>query len=958
MHLGLRVIASVPCSGIDHGVHWERGISPPRLRALSLHLRWGIGARLGIAFAAVAGLALAANLLVEHEISFIRTTRVVRVAAPAQPSPPRDAPQLAPLAASAIKVVTPDALIAAIDHYEGAVRSRLDLHNDGSDRQLAAALRELERETQRYVSQPDAVAAASRQEKLRARLIAYRSHGDELVRIADSRQNVLKEFWDRFEGLDARMKAVLSQAWKIFGRVIARKSLVDLNSSIDDIRRHFASLPITGDYDQGALHAVTASEAVFMATLQKNALNLTQSQGKSWVEQMRTDVAQIIALQESLALMDTQRHASLSSFAQESLSLMALAGATRRPSTTGASVKAARQKGLIGAAATSTTEVGVLLPIDPWPAPAGLVAVPGTAAEPPSEHTIESTATSAGKPEHMALIFWISAGVLLLLLWVSVRMVMSVVEPVRRMRSATRRIAGGEAGVQVARGGIRELDDLAISFNQMAEQLATAQAVARDYQEQLEAKVSLRTRELQHLAEHDPLTQLPNRRQLFLHLKAAITRAELSNSYVGLFFLDLDNFKNINDSLGHAFGDRVLEVIAERLRATAGPGGFAARLGGDEFTVVCDGAINVEEVRKVGWNLVRAFHEPVAVNGRDLMISISVGASVYPDHGSDAEALLRAADAALFRAKALGRSQLNMFSPELLEAASAKFSTEQGLRHAVERGEFELVFQPEVNATTLTTGLVEALLRWRLPDGRRASPGEFLAIAEESGLIMEISDWVLRTSIETASRWHHGAWPEARVAINLSSRQLLDSRFVAHVMDLLREHRLPAQCIEIELTENVLQTGIATIEVLRQLRAHGVAIALDDFGTGYSSLASLEQLPLTRVKLDRTLIASIHTSARSAAIARAIVGLCHGIGLEVTAEGIECPAQLALLADLPRMYLQGYLLARPVSAEKLLPVMAALPSHMESLLLTSPTVMDTRIEVPPEELTVMNLRTL
>jgi EAL domain-containing protein (putative c-di-GMP-specific phosphodiesterase class I) len=211
-------------------------------------------------------------------------------------------------------------------------------------------------------------------------------------------------------------------------------------------------------------------------------------------------------------------------------------------------------------------------------------------------------------------------------------------------------------------------------------------------------------------------------------------------------------------------------------------------------------------------------------------------------------------------------------------------------------------------------------------------PSEFLGVAEESGLIMEISDWVLRTSIENAAHWHHGAWPEARVAINLSSRQLLDSHFVDRVTALLRQHQLPARCIEIELTENVLQTGAATIEVLRQLRSHGVSIALDDFGIGYSSLASLEQLPLTRVKLDRALIASVHTSSRSAAIAKALVGLCHGIGLEVTAEGIECAEQLALLSDLSPIYLQGFLLARPVPADQVLSLMAMLPDHMGTLI--------------------------
>ena len=276
-----------------------------------------------------------------------------------------------------------------------------------------------------------------------------------------------------------------------------------------------------------------------------------------------------------------------------------------------------------------------------------------------------------------------------------------------------------------------------------------------------------------------------------------------------------------------------------------------------------------------------------------------------------------------------------VFNPALLEAASAKFTIEQGLRFALERDEFELVFQPEVDAATLNTRLVEALLRWHLPDGRCASPSEFLAIAEESGLILEINDWVLRTSIETAAQWHHGAWPDARVAINLSSRQLLDARFVDRVTELLREHQLPARCIEIELTENVLQTGTATIEVLRQLRSHGVSIALDDFGIGYSSLASLEQLPLTRVKLDKALIASVHTSSRSAAIARSLVGLCHDIGLEVTAEGIECLEQLALLSDLAPIYLQGFLLARPVPADQVLSLMAVLPDHLASLLLTS-----------------------
>jgi diguanylate cyclase (GGDEF)-like protein len=873
--------------------------------------RWSIGARLGIAFAAVAGLAVAANLLIEHEILITRT-RVIRIAVPVSWIPAAITSRLSSTPLPQTGEGSPKSLISAIENYEAAIRGRLAVHNNDSDTQLASASHELENEIQAYVSQPNQKAAAQHRHKLGGHLEVYRLHGAELVDAVDERQKVLKEFWDSFEALDARTKAALAGSWKIFGRVVARKSLVDLNSSLDEIRRGFASLPAGGLYDQGALDGVASSEKSLAASLQANDAALRHSQGETWIAQIDADVGKITALQETLIRSDTQRRALESNFAKEPPNLIELANASD-------SQPMARD-----GAATNLARDGAETKI-----------APGTRAEPPSEHTTETSSTSEGQAPHVTLMFWLSVGVLLLLLWISIRTVMSVVGPVRRMRAATLRLAKGESRVRVSRGGIRELDDLAVSFNQMAEQLADARTMARDYQEGLEATVTQRTRELRHLAEHDPLTLLPNRRQLFMHLKSAIARAQANLSSIGVFFVDLDNFKNINDSLGHAFGDSVLGAIAERLRARAGAGGFAARLGGDEFTIVFDDVVNMEGVVAIGRELVHAFQEPVPVDGRDLMISISVGASVYPDHGHDAEALLRAADAALFRAKALGRSQLSVFSPALLDEASAKFSTEQGLRYALERGEFELVFQPEVDAATLSTGVVEALLRWRLPDGRRASPGEFLAIAEESGLIMEISDWVLRTSIETAARWHFGAWPEARVAINLSSRQLLDGRFVDHIMGLLREHRLPPRCIEIELTENVLQTGAATIDVLRELRGHGIAIALDDFGIGYSSLASLEKLPLTRVKLDSALIASIHTSARSAAIARALVGLCHSIGLEVTAEGIEYPEQLVLLADLAPIHLQGYLLARPVSAGEILSVMTALPNHMASLLLSS-----------------------
>jgi diguanylate cyclase (GGDEF)-like protein len=527
---------------------------------------------------------------------------------------------------------------------------------------------------------------------------------------------------------------------------------------------------------------------------------------------------------------------------------------------------------------------------------------------------VESTPPSS---QSRYLIAWLTGGVLAALVIISVATVLSIVRPVRRMLAATAQLARGEA-VIIPRGGIKELDTLAAAFNQMAHEVTATRDSMRDYQSQLEARVEERTRQLQELAEQDPLTQLPNRRQFFVNLDAALARAAADRVRLGVFFVDLDNFKHINDSMGHAFGDRIILAVAEKLRKFTQQLGFAARLGGDEFTIVMTRATTAAEIEAAGQALIAAFHQPLLLDNRELVLSVSIGASVYPDHEQTADSLLRAADVALFRAKTLGRSQLAMFTPELLATAAAKFTTEQGLRHALEHGEFELVFQPELSAETFSTALVEALIRWRTADGRLVSPAEFLAVAEESGLIIEISDWVLQAAIQAAARWHHGAWPKVCVAINVSPRQLLDTQFVVKVMGLLQQFNLPPSCIEIELTETVVQTSPRIVQTLRRLHAHGIAIALDDFGTGYSSLSSLEQLPLTRIKLDRSLIARIDTNARSLAITQAIIAMCKGLALKVTAEGIERPEQFNLLVQHRAMYLQGYLLSRPVAESEVI----------------------------------------
>ncbi len=877
--------------------------------------RLGIAAWLGVGFLVVAILAAAANLIVERGVLTTHTTIEKPVA------PPHPVATLAPApifpaareSESPFKSISADVPLAAVREFERAVSNRIGNSNPASETQFQSERKTLEREAHIYLEYIATAANDTHLSNLSAAFKDFDNRGSEAIHSADAQRIVLTEYSLRFEAMNLRMKSALERSFKIFNRVIARQYLIQLGNDLDLIRVRFENLKGTGRYDKPTLDVLAASELAFVATLKANNLSLERSQGPEWVRGMSDDSTKIVSLRTTLLDLDNERQRTLDGFAQAHTKLINLAAME---------IQIGRSKRRIPGTAAP---LGAVATVDHSPA-----------VEPSLGEQTQAQTLAPPNDPRVNTIAYISVAVLLSLLAIGAAIVMSVLAPVGRMLKATVKIANGDMGVRVPRGGIKELDTLAVAFNQMADQLSAAQDITRGFQQQLEAKINERTRQLQELAEHDPLTLLPNRRQLFALLGNALDEASRNSRLVGVFFLDLDNFKNINDSMGHAFGDRVLIAIARRLDDTSRRFGFAARLGGDEFTLIYTAAQSVEEIRTAGWDLVRAFQTPLLIDSRELVVGVSIGISVFPDHASEPDALLRAADAALFRAKALGRSQLNVFTPDLLEAASAKFATEQGLRRALERGEFELVFQPEINVETLEVGLVEALLRWRLPEGRLAPPSEFLAVAEESGLIIEISDWVLRSAIEAAADWHHGAWPQARVAINVSPRQLLDSRFVDRVWVLLQEFDLPARCIEIELTETVLQTGSATIEALRRLHSLGIDIALDDFGTGYSSLASLEQLPLSRIKLDRSLIASIDTSSRSAAIALAIIGLCRSLSLEVTAEGIERPEQLALLIQHRSMFLQGYLLSRPVLRNEIAPLLKTLHQDVQLLILSLP----------------------
>lgn len=894
---------------------------------------WSISTRLMVAFVSVAILAAAANFIVERGVSIVTADTHETARPTAMPAIEIGAPQLKLelRAPGTVKSLSADELTRALERFDESVFAAVQSDSIEVQARYRQASNELDRAAVTFMAQAEAFG-----EDAHASLpAAFRQHKRDAghwIDLSQDRRRLLREYSETLGHMDGRVNASLDGAFKIFGRVVARQSLVQLNSSLSGLRDSFAAAVRTWSTKPEIFQSLQQAEAEFAKSLLDNARSLRRAESDEWFSAMEANFGRLVELRTALVKTHQDLTTTGNRFVAQTIRVLArMPNDATAPAATVESQSAPVQPSKLSAPPAAATSLDASPPKDqPLDAPPLLA---------PSLNETNAAATIAEQPEakssNRALVAWISAIVLALLLWISIVTVRSVVIPVRRLIEASERIAAGEPDARVARGGIKELDSLAVAFNNMAERLGRAQAIALDAHHQLEAKVVERTRQLQELAELDPLTGLPNRRHLFTLLNASIERAARAGGRVGVLFLDVDNFKNINDSVGHSFGDRVLRGIAQRLQTAAQPAGFAARLGGDEFTIIHESVGGPDDVRAAGERIIRAFQTPLDIDGRDLIIGVSVGASIYPDHEQNAEALLIAADTALFHTKSLGRGRVSMFTPELLKGASNKFRLEQDLRRAIERDEFELFFQPEVGIEDLQTQLVEALLRWRTPDGRYVAPGEFLSVAEESGLIIEISDWVLRTAIGAAARWHHGPWPQARIAVNVSPRQLLDYRFVDRVRDLLQEYDLPARCIEIELTESVLQTGPATIEQLHRLRALGLSIALDDFGTGYSSLSSLERLPLTRVKLDRSLIESIDTNSRSRSIVRAIVEMCNGLGLQVTAEGLERAEQFERLLGCKNLSLQGYLLSRPVPIEQVFTAMAAAAQRAQELVLLS-----------------------
>ncbi|OGB55215.1 MAG: diguanylate cyclase [Burkholderiales bacterium RIFCSPLOWO2_12_FULL_64_33] len=425
----------------------------------------------------------------------------------------------------------------------------------------------------------------------------------------------------------------------------------------------------------------------------------------------------------------------------------------------------------------------------------------------------------------------------------------------------------------------------------------------RRYQEQLERQ-----------ANHDQLTGLPNRVLLGDRIAQGIAQASRQGYFLALVFMDLDNFKYINDSLGHAAGDELLKVIAQRLTACLRSSDTVARLGGDEFVLVINDHYRTSSVISLLERVLNDIGRPVTLNGREFHVGASLGVAMYPSDGDDAQILLKHADVAMYAAKDRGRNNFQFFTRELNRQADERLRLEAAMRDALERAEggFEVHYQPKVDHRRRIVG-VEALARWFHPELGAVGPDRFIPIAEETGLILPLTTVIMRSAFAAARRWNHQREVPLRMAVNLSAQLFLNDDIVAHVAGLLREAGLPPAQVELEITESVfLGDSERTVALLSDFRALGVSLAMDDFGTGYSSLSYLRRFPLDTIKLDRMLVTGIECEEDVAMIARAAISLGKSLRKTVVAEGVENQAQFDFLRYQGCDEFQGYLLSRPV----------------------------------------------
>jgi diguanylate cyclase (GGDEF)-like protein len=455
----------------------------------------------------------------------------------------------------------------------------------------------------------------------------------------------------------------------------------------------------------------------------------------------------------------------------------------------------------------------------------------------------------------------------------------------------------------------------------MALVYAVVQLILARYQRALREQERTRAEQeerIRYQAYHDGLTGLPNRASFTDHLEESMRRAKRASWPLALLFLDLDMFKRVNDSLGHDAGDRLLRVVADRIRRAVREADMLFRMGGDEFTVLLEDVRGPEEAAMVAGRVLDAVAEPLQLQHHEIAVSASIGISLYPRDDVVGERLLKAADTAMYRAKELGRNRYAFFAREMNERVESQIQIEAALRSALRNDEFVLHYQPRVSAATGRATGAEALLRWRHPEWGLVEPARFVPLLEETGLVVPVGAWVIAEACRQAKAWQAAGLPPLRVSVNLSSRQFRNEALFESVSEALRASGLAPQLLELELTESLLVENVEhAMGVMGKLKAIGTAISIDDFGTGYSSLGYLKRFPIDSLKIDKSFVRDIATSPKDAAIVKAISVLARSLGIGLIAEGVEEPWQIGFLRSQHCTELQGYYFSRPLPAEAL-----------------------------------------
>ena len=453
----------------------------------------------------------------------------------------------------------------------------------------------------------------------------------------------------------------------------------------------------------------------------------------------------------------------------------------------------------------------------------------------------------------------------------------------------------------------------------------------RRYKDQLEKLLTERTAEVNRLAYYDTLTGLPNRTLFEDRLEQAVAVAQRAGQLLGILFVSLDQFKKVNDTLGHQPGDELMKQVAGRLRGCVTEGDTLARFGGDEFAVMLTHIEGAKDVVETIGSIRKALQPPFDLEGQELFATTSVGVSLFPSDGKESQSLLKNAGSALYRAKRSGGDNYQFYTGDMNSRAAKQFALETSLRRAIENEELVLHYQPRFAADSLKITGVEALVRWQHPQLGLLSPIEFIPMAEDNGLILPLGEWVLRTACRQNRDWQERGFTTMRVGVNVSARQFQQQHLCEIVLQILEETGLAPECLDLELTESsIMSNAQATIDVLTRLKAMGVTISIDDFGTGFSSLSYLKRLPINVLKIDQSFVRDLTTDPDDAALVMAIVTLAHNLRLQVVAEGVETEEQLRFLNLIRCDEVQGYLFSKPLAPAALEQLLASKAAELVS----------------------------